>query len=710
MSADHGQQVGNETSDETAQAGPQVIIARTARTFARRYPELRGLEAEDQKRAVRWARSTRTRLGLKRDLINRWCGSVLWLGTAALLFAGIGYFVVPWVAQAPWEIIASRFGYDGWPLSSWPEWAATMALIIAPLGVLLAISLPRFLIRRGLRQRATCQRCGYTLRGIRLDEDSNIACSECQASLQVWPLERDEAGCFAPWKPARIAPLAGIWPLIAYAITLVLAFTSLFTGYGISRLVYRYQVYQDAKLARAWMPTEVDFNAVIGKLGPVQTANRRLSDGISEIKTELDVIIRDVEAKLPATNVTRFFDPTVFTINDPSPDDKESRAFTRLVLDQWIARGGKSDLVALTNFPTISVRYDATSEIPTDSKEPPDPLKPSTSFVEIRTVARLATWATSEAARRNDIKEFTKMADVLHHLSLQSAQLPNLFGQILSWTTRSPLRREMLNQLSKVATRRPADQAAWLDTIMALVDRDVQIDRLFDVAIEGELLHSRQFLARTFSDVDGIMSGDREEALLKQMTFFYEFSFLDKLQSKTRLRQFSENRDNYENLSRWMKDFFVTPRWERKEPYDQSHLLAAMSLTRVVQRFVNVTDEHQQGVIALRALIALERYRLQHNDYPASLAELPGGPYIDLYNQGKPLHYHRQSTPERPMFLLYSVGFDEVDHQGLRDDFPLQFIRLDGQDKDNVFSPIWDPPSPLAPTTPRASPLPPSEP
>ena len=73
----------------------------------------------------------------------------------------------------------------------------------------------------------------------------------------------------------------------------------------------------------------------------------------------------------------------------------------------------------------------------------------------------------------------------------------------------------------------------------------------------------------------------------------------------------------------------------------------------------------QESVDLARTAIALERYRLAHEEYPKSLdalvpqfiTKLPH----DIIN-GQPLHYRRTSDGQ---FVLYSVGWNEPDDDGV---------------------------------------------
>jgi hypothetical protein len=97
--------------------------------------------------------------------------------------------------------------------------------------------------------------------------------------------------------------------------------------------------------------------------------------------------------------------------------------------------------------------------------------------------------------------------------------------------------------------------------------------------------------------------------------------------------------------------------------YSYYKVLAQMSLTSVsssVMRFSII----QSQVDLARVACALERYHLEHANYPETLDAL-APQFItqvphDLIN-GQPLHYRRTSDG---LFVLYSVGWDEKDDGG----------------------------------------------
>jgi hypothetical protein len=99
---------------------------------------------------------------------------------------------------------------------------------------------------------------------------------------------------------------------------------------------------------------------------------------------------------------------------------------------------------------------------------------------------------------------------------------------------------------------------------------------------------------------------------------------------------------------------------ERWTPYRCFVRVLMVSVDRVGHTLVRAQTRIDQARVAL----ALERWRLSHDTYPAALAELPVewgvGNLHDLAT-GEPFHYKRD---ERGGFLLYAIGGDGVDDGG----------------------------------------------
>ncbi|HEV2330482.1 MAG TPA: hypothetical protein VGY56_16995 [Verrucomicrobiae bacterium] len=94
--------------------------------------------------------------------------------------------------------------------------------------------------------------------------------------------------------------------------------------------------------------------------------------------------------------------------------------------------------------------------------------------------------------------------------------------------------------------------------------------------------------------------------------------------------------------------------------YNVEALMTARTLIASARRFAIA----QAGADLGRVACALERYRLSHGQYPATLEALApqfleSAPH-DIIN-GQPLHYRRTGSGK---FLLYSVGWNETDDGG----------------------------------------------
>lgn len=95
--------------------------------------------------------------------------------------------------------------------------------------------------------------------------------------------------------------------------------------------------------------------------------------------------------------------------------------------------------------------------------------------------------------------------------------------------------------------------------------------------------------------------------------------------------------------------------------YKVQALMVFPALAASVKKFAVI----QAQVDLARVACALERYRLAHNEYPASLDALTPTFITDLPHDlinGQPLHYRRTADGK---FVLYSVGWNETDDGGV---------------------------------------------
>ena len=102
------------------------------------------------------------------------------------------------------------------------------------------------------------------------------------------------------------------------------------------------------------------------------------------------------------------------------------------------------------------------------------------------------------------------------------------------------------------------------------------------------------------------------------------------------------------------------PELKHYSPYTAQAQMVLPALVKAVEKFTRI----QAQLDLARVACALERFRLAHGDYPETLAALAPSflehiPH-DLIN-GQPLHYRRTAEGK---FILYSVGWDEMDDGG----------------------------------------------
>ncbi len=104
----------------------------------------------------------------------------------------------------------------------------------------------------------------------------------------------------------------------------------------------------------------------------------------------------------------------------------------------------------------------------------------------------------------------------------------------------------------------------------------------------------------------------------------------------------------------------VQAQMKHYSPYKVQALMLFPAISGTVRKFAAI----QVSIDLARVACALERYRLAHSEYPGTLDML--SPHFietlphDIIN-GQPLHYRRTDDGK---FVLYSVGWDEIDDGG----------------------------------------------
>lgn len=113
---------------------------------------------------------------------------------------------------------------------------------------------------------------------------------------------------------------------------------------------------------------------------------------------------------------------------------------------------------------------------------------------------------------------------------------------------------------------------------------------------------------------------------------------------------------------------FDTTEFDRALPERSGLRVGAFgSLAESMKRLLQQSDAAATTFAATRLLIAIELYRADHGEYPASLAELSIKPLpVDPFAADGLFYYQRLATPDANgrLILLCSVGADGVDNGG----------------------------------------------
>jgi len=105
--------------------------------------------------------------------------------------------------------------------------------------------------------------------------------------------------------------------------------------------------------------------------------------------------------------------------------------------------------------------------------------------------------------------------------------------------------------------------------------------------------------------------------------------------------------------------------WRRTQGYAPREFIVALPSRCGLAGIGNSFAKRQVALDEAQIACALERYRLEHGDYPTKLGEL-SPQFIDNLPpdviDGQPLRYHRTADGQ---YRLYSIGWDESDQGGV---------------------------------------------
>lgn len=202
----------------------------------------------------------------------------------------------------------------------------------------------------------------------------------------------------------------------------------------------------------------------------------------------------------------------------------------------------------------------------------------------------------------------------------------------------------------------------WLDAIEGALDRQ-RVTLPVSHYLGGERLWSLDAVAWTFSDPSNVRFGANSAA-------FGAFMAGAPPTSTLWVGTYSGNRDAFNRYFDETMRRADQPPHARDPAAEQPKGLLTEAFLSTMQAALQSFDRIRIDRDGLRVLIALERYRLRHGDYPDSLAQLlpdcidrlPSDPW-----SGLPFGYVRVDPARDHLgrsFLLYSVGADGTDDAG----------------------------------------------
>jgi hypothetical protein len=275
------------------------------------------------------------------------------------------------------------------------------------------------------------------------------------------------------------------------------------------------------------------------------------------------------------------------------------------------------------------------------------------SVIQLRALAELADGQSSRAL--DDITLLLRLNETVR-------QEPLLIAQLVSISTMS---------ISLQAIYEGLAQHKWSDEQLAELQKQIgKKDFLADYqkAMRGERafsIESLENMRRThqWPTLDNT-SGSNTVKMInlywpKAMFYQNELTFA-RLHEKFTLPLIDSEKHRASPSAVLRADAAMQAEMKHYNPYKVLALVTFPALGKGAMRFARI----QSGVDLAELACALERYRLAHANYPETLdalapqfiAKLPP----DLIN-GQPLHYRRTNEGQ---FVLYSVGWNEVDDGG----------------------------------------------
>ncbi|MFZ4573037.1 MAG: hypothetical protein ACOYN0_01485 [Phycisphaerales bacterium] len=575
-----------------------------------------------------------------------------------------GLSLIPAAAATGWSLASNRMhGSQPWL----PPPTILLAACFAPaLGYLIRDFLLRLRVRHVLRRRSICDRCSYSLVGIRLGADGVVLCPECGTGSRPDPsideLAFDAAGhvSFSPPDRDPLQPFVrdslrrrGLALIRSVATLLCLVLPAAWGGY--EYFLRRQAIYAESirpgvagadQFARDSQPSDVS-------TVPEDDAWAALREASSLQRSIMFAHPRkDPKGQAVYPDFTLISQPQRSRTAEAAEADRLSRDYALELLGHFRSDG----------------LFDAARKIASRRRTARASLSPAgmpllwedlLHLSESRILARIQFARVFLAAERGDVDE---AADA-YETCLAIARVLSAQATGEEWRTAASIELQAHRYALHALTLHP--DPAWADAFAAAAARQGTADNPSH-ALDADRLLAIDFIAWVFSDPSRVRFGRvslAADPVLRSLGMPAD--------PFGQVGTFSQNLAAVETHFSRVRGFFSLPIHKRRvtplPDSEESPLVLVRSVLPYVHTKAYVADWLAATRAALGAVIAIERYRMEHHQYPETLDELRPGLLEHIPSDpftGEPLIYEVLDPSVDPFhrgYLLRSVGPDLTD-------------------------------------------------